>query len=677
MKRRVCLFALILCLMLTGLFGYPPLPEAEADPVTNRWHLGVLHCEDVATQKPPGTYTCHNATNTAYTATTYWKANTSTLTNGIKQWATDTTTCHKSEESGHCPRPQTETAWWEIDTTKAKNGTRYEATQPGSRRVTVDPCSDTEHWHDADIHSAAVAYPESCHGHSCLKMYLAGHADDWLTEEYCRPQLCPPGQKLIAGTRNCEDICPARQILVTYDIPPTVYGPRTGERCVDPPGTPTCRNGQTPENVVYVTKYRERLKYPKTWDCPEPPTEDPPPTTTTQPPSSTTTTTVKRSVSCRSGTHKHGLVAHRLNHDSCHSHSCRWAGEHSSKAAHAAGVLHDGPCGGTTTTTTTTTVPDDSVAPTPTTTVPDCDANEELVNGVCVPVCVWGHDHGLGCHPPTNPPCSYASESGTGRHWHGWHHSSCHNQEPPCPTGQHRHGDGRKSTYRPGSHPHWSDECHTVLPDCNTVQHRHGNGREATYLGLYTHRAGSESHYSDGCHTVGKKHCDAGKHRHGTGRKATFTQYSHRAANSLSHWSHDCHPAEPRYCDRDAVLHRHNTVEGEATNFKEFRHPHYPDPCHPDDPKPICGEHEHIHSDANSYSTNEHLPGTLFKHWKVECHIDWACDPRPNTASHDPLYDTWKQKNPGYRWREPTWKLWGHFLVDDRRTPPVVAVNRS
>ena len=272
----------------------------------------------------------------------------------------------------------------------------------------------------------------------------------------------------------------------------------------------------------------------------------------------------------------------------------------------------------------------------------------------------------MGCHPYTNPPCPVASESGTGRHWHGRyedHHSGCHNQEPPCPTGQHRHGDGRESTYRPGSHPHWSDACHTVLPDCNTVQHRHGNGREATYLGLYTHRAGSESHYSDGCHTVGKKHCDAGKHRHGTGRKATFTQYSHRAANSLSHWSHDCHTKAKRDCD--AGKHRHNTIEGEAVNYRAFRHPHYPDECHPDDPKPICGEHEHIHSDANSYSTNEHLPGTLFKHWKVECHIDWACDPRPNTASHDPLYDDWLRQNPGYRWREPTWGLWGHFLSDD------------
>ena len=407
----------------------------------------------------------------------------------------------------------------------------------------------------------------------------------------------------------------------------------------------------------YTSAYCEEQLAPPTTTTAPPTTTTVPPTTTTVPP----TTTTPKAAACPSGQHKHGRVMHSTRHDSCHSHSCRWAGEHSSKAAHAAGVLHDGPCGGTTTT--TTTVPDTpSKNPVTTTTVPTCDANEELVNGVCVPVCVWGHDHGLGCHPPTNPPCSYAAERGTGRHWHGWHHSSCHNQDPPCPTGQHRHGDGRESTYRPGSHPHWSDTCHARSRYCTTGQHRHGTSQKATYLGLYTHRAGSESHYSDACHNK-LPDCTSVQHRHGNGRKATFTPYSHRAANSLSHWSDDCHTKAKRYCD--AGKHRHNTIEGEAVNYRAFRHPHYPDECHPDDPKPICGEHEHIHSDANSYSTNEHLPGTLFKHWKVECHIDWACDPRPNTASHDPLYDDWLRQNRGYRWREPTWGLWGHSLSDD------------
>ena len=240
----------------------------------------------------------------------------------------------------------------------------------------------------------------------------------------------------------------------------------------------------------------------------------------------------------------------------------------------------------------------DPVTPTPNDPPPpDCDANEELVNGVCVPVCVWGHDHGLGCHPYTRPPCPVASGSGTGRHWHGWHHSSCHNQEPPCPTGQHRHGDGRKSTYRPGSHPHWSDECHAVLPDCNTVQHRHGNGREATYLGLYTHRAGSESHWSNDCHTREKRYCDAGKHRH-------------------------------------------NTREGEAANYQPLKHAHYPDECHPSPPGE-CPDGQHRHANGSDYHANTH------PHWEDTCHIDWECDPRPTAASHDPTWDKWLANNPG------------------------------
>lgn len=160
----------------------------------------------------------------------------------------------------------------------------------------------------------------------------------------------------------------------------------------------------------------------------------------------------------------------------------------------------------TTTTTTTTAVPvciwvrvnpatTKQVCPptTPTTIPPTTTA---------VPVCVWNHDHGRGCHPYTTPPCSYASESGRGRHWHGWHHSSCHNQEPPCPSGQHRHGAGRKATYQRHSHPHYVDRCHAVSPVCRPREHRHGDGQRATYLGSYTHRAGTISHWSDACHAV-------------------------------------------------------------------------------------------------------------------------------------------------------------------------------